>query len=372
MITRHHKLLSATPGTRQQLVSLHHGPAGARPKVLIQAALHADEVPALLVAHHLRQRLAELDAQGRVLGEVVLVPAANPIGLHQRLLYGHPGRFDLASGQNFNRAYADLSADVALAVEALLGDDAEHNVQLVRAALSAAVAALPVASSLDSLRQTLYALAVDADYVLDLHCDGEAVLHGYTTPACWPDLQLLARCLGALPVLLADQSGGEPFDEACSGVWPAVARRLAKPRPLPQACCAMTIELRGEADVDHALAAQDAEAILRFLTLRGVLAGEATEPPELAGHATPLAGAMPINAPHGGVVVFRCALGAQLQVGALVADLIDPFSGQSTPLTSPVAGLLYARDHRRWVAAGMPVARVAGAEVLRSGPLLSA
>jgi predicted deacylase len=367
-----HTLKANTPGTQQQLLSLHHGPAHSGRKVLIQAALHADEVPALLVAHHLRQRLASLEAEGRLLGEVVLVPAANPIGLHQRLLHGHPGRFDLASGQNFNRAYADVSATVAQAVAGQLGSDAQANVAAVRQALRAAVAALPVANTLDSLRQTLYGLAVDADIVLDLHCDGEGLLHFYTTPACWPGLELLARCMGAQPVLLADQSGGEPFDEACSGVWRLLAERLGPAHPLPQACLAVTVELRGEADVAHDLAAQDAEAILQFLTLSGHIRGPASEPPALRGPATPLAGSMPIHAPHGGVVVYRCALGSQVRAGELIADLLDPVSGQVSALTAPVDGLLYARDHRRWVSAGMPVARVAGHDALRQGALLTA
>ena len=45
----------------------------------------------------------------------------------------------------------------------------------------------------------LFGLAVDADIVLDLHCDGEALLHLYTTPGCWPQAALLARVVVAPP-----------------------------------------------------------------------------------------------------------------------------------------------------------------------------
>jgi predicted deacylase len=68
MIERRHSLLSPTPGTARELISLHYGPAGTGRKVFIQASLHADEVPGLLVAHHLRRRLGELDAQGALRG----------------------------------------------------------------------------------------------------------------------------------------------------------------------------------------------------------------------------------------------------------------------------------------------------------------
>ncbi len=370
MTAVHHTLLSATPGTRHQLLSLHYGQPGAGPKVMIQASLHADEVPGMLVAHHLRQRLDALQAQGRVRGEVVLVPAANPVGMGQWLLRGYQGRFDLASGENFNRHFADLTEAAASAVQARLGDDQAANVALLRAALRGAVAALPVATTLESLRQLLFGLAVDADIVLDLHCDGEALLHFYTTPGCWPQAQLLARCMGAGAALLAERSGGDPFDEACSMLWPQLAERLGL--ALPQACMAVTIELRGEADVQHALAAQDADGILQFLALRGVLDLPAEEPAPLVWLPTPLAGSIPLTAPAGGIVVFSQVPGVQVRAGTLIAELIDPLSGGVTPVLAPVDGLFFARDNRRFAVAGMPLGKVAGAEPVRAGKLLSA
>lgn len=374
MTVVHHTLLGATPGTTHQLVSLHYGTPGAGPKAMIQASLHADEVPGMLVAHHLRQRLDALQAQGRVRGEVVLVPAANPVGLGQWLLRGFQGRFDLASGENFNRHYADLTEAVASAVQGRLGEDSAANLATVRAALRDAVAALPAASTLESLRKTLFGLAVDADIVLDLHCDGEALLHFYTTPGCWPQAALLARCIGAQAALLAERSGGDPFDEACSMLWPQLAQRLGV--ALPQACLAATIELRGEADVQHALAAQDAEGILQFLAHRGVLDlppdRPRVEPPPLPWQPTPLAGSIPLTAPAGGMVVFALAPGAQVRQGTLIAELIDPFTGTTTPVLAPVDGLFFARDNRRFAVAGMSLGKVAGREALRSGPLLSA
>jgi hypothetical protein len=51
MRTVNHPLLPAAPGARHELVSLHYGTPGHGPKVVIQASLHADEVPGM-VAHH--------------------------------------------------------------------------------------------------------------------------------------------------------------------------------------------------------------------------------------------------------------------------------------------------------------------------------
>ena len=55
-----------------------------------------------------------------------------------------------------------------------------------------------------------------------------------------------------------------------------------------------------------------------------------------------------------------------------MADIIDPLSGVCSTLASPVDGVLYARESGRVVHSGTRVAKVSGAEELRSGPLLSA
>ena len=244
MRTVHHALTPGSPGTRLELVSLHFGTPGAGPKATLQSALHADEIPGLLVAHHLRERLAALEAAGRVTGEVVLVPVANPIGLGQRVLQQPIGRFELASGENFNRHYADLLDAVAAQVDGRLAlRRRDTTSRLIRDALYAAAAhALPERSPVESLRRVLLTLSVDADIVLDLHCDSEAVLHLYTETSAWPQVEPLARLmLGAQAVLLAEVSGDHPFDEACSTLWPRPGRARrpgdADARP---ACVAVT------------------------------------------------------------------------------------------------------------------------------------
>jgi predicted deacylase len=376
MRTVHHALTSASPGARLELLSLHFGQAGAGPKATLQAALHADEIPGLLVAHHLRERLAALEAAGRIVGEVVLVPVANPVGLAQRVLHSPLGRFELASGENFNRYYADLTDSVAASVEGRLVADPAANVETIRAALREAAAALPSRTQVESLRRILLNLSVDADVVLDLHCDSQAVLHLYTETSAWPQVEPLARLMGAQAVLLAEVSGDNPFDEACSTTWPRLAARFGPATPVPPACVAVTVELRGEADVTHELAARDAQALLDYLCWRGVVApapGEAPPAlPPLRAQATPLAGSMPVSAPHGGVVVYLRELGATVAAGEHLADLIEPMSGLVTPLLSPGDGVLYVQERRRFVPTGAGVLRVAGREPVRTGKLLSA
>jgi len=66
------------------------------------------------------------------------------------------------------------------------------------------------------------------------------------------------------------------------------------------------------------------------------------------------------------------ALVARLQAGERIADLVDPISGASTPINSPVDGLFFARENRRFAVAGMSLGKVVGREALRQGKLLSA
>ena len=58
--------------------------------------------------------------------------------------------------------------------------------------------------------------------------------------------------------------------------------------------------------------------------------------------------------------------------GEPLVDLIDPIEGEVLTLTSPVDGLFFARENRRFAMAGMPLGKVAGREPRRSGSLLSA
>ncbi len=364
------QLAGGSPGLAHSLRVLRFGANGRGPKAMIQAALHADEVPPLLVAQALRERLAALEAAGQVLGEVVLVPYANPIGLAQQLLGQHHGRFDLRDGVNFNRLVPDVSDSVAAAVQGRLSDDAAGNVAVVRDALRQAAGALSATHPVDDLKIRLLRLAIDADIVLDLHCDAEATLHLY---GLTPQSELCAELgalLGAEAILLATESGDSPFDEACSRPW-FVVQQAHPGHPVPLACFATTVELRGAADTAHELAQQDADALIEFLRRRGVIAGSPRPLPAPRCAPTPLAGSEPVVAPGSGVVVFHRAPGARVVAGELIADLVDVDSGQVQPLHAQSAGVLYARSASRWATPGARLAKIAGTTLQRTGKLLS-
>lgn len=354
-----------------QLTSFHYGSPGSGKKVYIQAALHADEVPGMLVSQFLRKEFEALDAAGKIRGEIVLVPAANPIGLSQAI-HGAPfGRFDLSTGINFNRTYKHVAEDLKQSLRGLLTDNADDNVALIRAHARDSVAAWKPSTDADALKKTLLGMAIDADIVLDLHCDNEAVLHIYAGTPLASAAEPLSAYLGAHALLLALEAGEEPFDEACSRLWWDLAAHFGPAFPIPPACLSVTVELRGEMDVSYEHAQRDARGLLHFLAHAGVLDMAADSMPQALCAPTPLEGVEPIAAPHAGVLVFLKNLGDKVDAGDAIADLIDPVSGNVTTLRTTVAGVFFARTAHRHLLRGMAVGKIAGPVAFRAGKLLS-
>ncbi|SAK90799.1 succinylglutamate desuccinylase/aspartoacylase [Caballeronia fortuita] len=372
MQVHQHPLVGAALGTGRAITSYRFGPhdGDASPKVYIQASLHADELPGMVVAWYLKQRFAELEAAAKLKAQVVLVPVANPAGLNQHWFGTQMGRFEMRSGQDFNRRFPAFGAELALSLRQRLTDDASRNAQVIRAALREHLAGLTAATELESQRIALMRLACDANLVIDLHCDWEAVAHLYTTPDAWPGIEPLARYLGSEAQLLAEVSGGEPFDEACTAAWRYLRGAFGERFPIPMGAQSVTLELRGVRDVSHDMAARDAQAIVDYLTHIGMISGDAPEPPPLRHPATPLAGCEYVQAPISGVILHRRDIGERIRAGDVIADVLDPLDDRVVPLVAQTDGVLYARHWTRFATAGMLVARIAGENAARHGELL--
>ena len=371
MIAIEHPLPAQVPGTRRSVTSWHFGNAGSAPKAYIQAGLHADEWPPMLVAHHLKHQLMRLEKQHAITGEIVLVPMVNPIGLAQQW-QGHAlGRFDLLDGRNFNRGYPYLSAHVQQAVEGALTQDAAANVVLIRRAIQAALTNEEADTEARALKKWAMTQAADADILLDLHCDTEAVMHIYTgTPNQDRGMQL-ARLMQAEALIVAHESGDHPFDEALARVWWETAAAQQGRFPVPAACFAATVELRGQADMDHATASHDAAQLIQFLALQGLVEVEQAELPAPRCVATALEAVEPLTATQGGLVVHLKPLGARVEAGEPVIELVDPLTDVIHTLRATYGGVLFARTNNRFVTPGTRLAKIAGSTAFRHGALLS-
>ncbi|CAI8909079.1 MULTISPECIES: succinylglutamate desuccinylase/aspartoacylase family protein [Pseudomonas] len=364
-----HVLPWSACGTQRTLRLFRFG-SGPR-KAYIQASLHADELPGMRVAVELKRRLGELEAQGRLSGVIELVPLANPIGIGQMFQATHQGRFEFNSGKNFNRDFPPLTEALVARLEGQLGSDGAANVATIRRAMAAALAELPAArSELDGLRRVLLQSACDADLVLDLHCDFESVMLLYALPQNWPSLRSLAARLGAEAVLLAEDAGGDAFDEACAVPWLRL-REYFPEAEIPLACVATTVELRGMADTGREQCQASAEQILGYLADQGLISGDWPEAPSQCCVATPFAGAQYAYAEHPGVVSYLQPLGAWVSAGDPLFEVIDPLSDRHSVVRASIDGILYARERLRFAQPGLWLAKVAGTTPIRHGRLLT-
>lgn len=366
-----HALPMLSAGTNREITSYHFGSTSDGKKVYIQSSLHADEIPGMLVSHYLRRSFTILEQAGVIAGEIVLVPVANPIGLAQDIQGSAFGRFDMATGINFNRGYQCLTSELKQRLAGKLGADIHVNTALIREQALAILAEWQPNSEAAALKKTLQTLAIDADIVLDLHCDNQAVMHLYTGTPLAEATMPLVRYLGGRALLVSVLSGDDPFDESCSRHWWELAEAFGATTPIALGCQSVTVELRGESDVAHDYAQKDANAIVQFLMQAGHIGAEAETMPDALCQPTPLEGSEPIVAAHAGILAFTKNVGDVIAAGESIGDLIDPISGQVTPMVSNVAGVLYARLARRYAQHGMRVAKVAGALAYRSGNLLS-
>ena len=291
---------------------------GSGPKVHLQAGVHADEIAGMLVLHKLLPRLQACAEQGRLKGTVTVVPQANPFGIGQfrqgRLL----GRFHETTGQNFNRAF-----DCSLAM------------------------ARP-ASNLAQWQKRLVQLAADADLILDLHTDDEALPYLYIHRSFWPEQGLaLAAALQVDLVIVWDEGGDGSFEETLIN------------HASPQ--LAATIELRGQADVSDALAQQDADGLWAWLCINGVI-DEVANIAEWQGEVVDMGCMETVLAPCAGVLVFEKGLGDDLEEGQRFARIIgrpgDPAS--EVTLHAAQAGRMVTGHRERLVAQGSVVAKFTG------------
>lgn len=356
-------------GRSHSITAFRYGPVGTGPKAYLQAGLHADEFPGMLALLHLRGLLDRAAAQDRILGQIVIVPQANPLGLTQHDHGFLLGRAETGSGQNFNRNYADLAAMLPALT---LGADADANVALIRAALGRVLAAMRPTTALQALRHRVLTLAHDADLVLDLHADNQALPHLYTGTPLWPDASDIAAAIGARAVLLARVSGGNPFDEALSGPWWTLAQTYPD-HPVPPACLAATLEMGSNDDVDAALAERQAQGLFALLARRGlILAQPLPDLPPLRCQASDLTAMAQVKSPATGLVIYHAALGDSLRRGEPVATICDPL-GSSVEVLAPTDGLLFARHSQPYAWPDKVIAKIAGTQNLswRQGLLLT-
>ena len=249
-----------------------------------------------------------------------------------------------------------------------LGKDAEANKAVILDRLHDWHEAFRPVTALDHLRHAVTAEAMDAEMVVDLHCDDEALNHIFIVPQLMPEYQDLSDWMGAAATLTAEDSGGGSFDEVWPGLWIKLARRYPE-AAWPALPLAATLEYRGQHDVDDRINRQDAENLYGFLVGRHLISDTVGTPPA-SPPALPLNAMETLRVNAHGLIVYRVGLGDVVKTGDIIADLIDldgtGFARTRTAITAGTDGVVISRNMIKYVQPGVSIAKIAGAVPLAS------
>ncbi|MER8828025.1 succinylglutamate desuccinylase/aspartoacylase family protein [Mesorhizobium sp. M0938] len=302
----------------------------------LQAALHAGELPGVVAIDALMPLLEEAEAEGRIKGNITVVPQANPIGRAQYHFGEHQGRFHLGTRTNFNRGFPLLAApDTTLLPDTTL------------------------ATADQRLKTRLLQLSIGHDIVLDLHCDDEGLAYLYVHASLWPDMADCAAAMGVDAVILWDEDTDGTFEGASIMPYLNVPADVAR----FDRRVATTVEYRGILDVDGALAGADAEGLYRLLVARGVILDQALPAPgDFTGIVAPLENIDMMPAPRAGAVLYDVKPGDRVAKGARLATIVHAPGEASgrTEVFAPQAGVILTRRSRRIIRAGEDLLKLVG------------
>lgn len=362
-------LTGDSPGKTTEVNYFRIGPKNAEKKVYLQAALHADEQPGILVLHHMLSMLKLADEAGELKAEFVLFPMVNPLGMGDIEFGQHQGRYDRDSGVNHNRQWPDLYSAIDQSLSDKLGQNEAENINLVRDAIAKWLEIFPRVKARDQWRHLIVSEAYDADYVFDLHCDDESLLYIYAVPQKAEAMQILANYTGAVATLLAEDGGGSSFDEVWSAVWLKLAKTNPdKAIPLPIKSC--TLEYRGQIDTFDALNLADAENLFGYFQAEGLITGDAKGNPIEAPAGTNLRATEIVRAEHAGLLAYCVELGDSVIKGQKIADLIHLDGEQAfvarTPVLAGTSGIILSRNTNKYVWLGANITKIVGSDILES------
>ena len=301
------------------------------PKAYLQSSLHGAELPGQAALHFLIPMLKKAAEENRILGDITLVPQANPVASDQWSTHQHMGRFDAFSKVNFNRDFPLLNNFDTSSLPAI-----DAPISLVR-----------------RLKAQLLRLALPHDIVLDLHCDDESESYLYSANLFAEGIQDLAVALGSTAILTWNDevAGAPPFEDACAHPVLKMKRsELDLKRRL-----VTTIEFRGLTDVYAESGKSDAEGLYKFLVHRGTVSDEGVKlEGSYKGLVTPFDNVEIVRAPVGGMIFYHTEPG---DVVAKDAKLVTIVSVPGEPehdvvVTAPQPGRVLTRRSVRYIRRG--------------------
>ena len=320
-------------------------------KAYLQANLHGAEIAGNVVIHQLMAWLGSLD-ESEIAGEIWLVPVCNPLGVNARMHHFPTGRYSPYEGDDWNRIFWDYEKTGAQ-ISPIQGD-AKSVVKAYRAQILEAFKAeqakleQPQGVSLEHRYRTiLQSLALDADYVIDLHSSSNrGMAYLYYFPGREAGAQLFSLDFG----ILLDEYDGDAFDESFIKPWLALERVSGEAgNPLRCDVEAYTLEVGTGMKIDPVAAEKSLRGVQNYLIQKGLIQ---TGPAEAQSPATNPDMALysrhnvhKYYAPTGGVLQNRVEPATQVAVDDVLYEMVQFNKAGEMPMTKVVkaqhSGFIY-------------------------------
>lgn len=290
--------------------------------VYIQSSIHGAEVQGNVVIYHLIQWLQNTPIRG----EVILVPNCNPVGTNIKAGEYTLGRFDPVNGTNWNRGYYCDPDQVRSFAKTVTSEESVHSIkQRFKKHLEACITtklASPWGLGLaQQLNLRLQQLAINADYVLDLHNGPVSTRHIYIPEYAKQSAQAFnfPHCIFIPNVF----SGA--LDEAIFCPWWTLTNILVKRdnRDIDLNVEAFTLEMGSQEVIDFKEGEIDAQSILSFLTAKGMLPESKISPLDMTRIGVQLEHYKTLFTDWGGMVEYCAQPGARIKEGELLARVLN-------------------------------------------------
>jgi len=304
--------------------------SGSGPTVYIQANVHGAEVQGNACIWRLVEKLTKTEGL-EVLGNIIIVPQANPYGSSIKMGTYTYGRFNPVTGDNWNRMYLDFfkckKGQGHIDVEAFVKKHLKSDTKLITSAFKE-----EIQSKLREYRasQELYSisdnknvfvklqeLAAPADIVLDLHTAGVGTRYIYAAQY----LKEESKALNSEFTIIIPNEFGGAMDEATFSPWIRLYDELKKHNiNLDYKFESYTLELGGEEFISMEEANDDSENILSLLAERGIIKYVAsTVKPQQ--HFCKLENYKMYRAPLSGLCNYNFAVGEAFKKGDILATI---------------------------------------------------
>ncbi len=299
-------------------------------KAYIQANLHGAEIVGNTVIYQLIDFLSQLK-ENQLIGEIWLLPLCNPLSVNQRNHFFSTGRFNSYDGKDWNRIFWDYQKEChdlksfALSQTKLSPEQIRNNfLQKEKLALEKQLEQINSPSSTpfhQKYRYHLQSLAIDANYVIDIHSSSnEALEYLY----CFNTREESAKYFGLEYGILMNQYDGDAFDEAFMKPWLALEKELdILGKKIQFDIESWTLELGASMESNPSSVAKGLQGIKNYLVYKNML-----NIPSFNLEAKPIQLIRKTNlkkyyAPAGGILKNRLSLGTKVQSGSQIYQIMS-------------------------------------------------